>query len=188
MSLQTTTWQTVGPFFSIGLNHLNTVEIAPTGTPGQRLTVEGCVIDGNGEPVPDAVIEIWQADAEGQFVVSADAVLEPTLSVFTGFGRVPTEDDGRFRFTTVRPGPVPGPGGRVQSPHLAVRVMMRGLLRDLVTRMYFPCETIGSDPVLQTVPEHRRHTLIATQDSDEQGTFLWNIELQGERETVFFDC
>ena len=101
MSLQTTTWQTVGPFFSIGLNHLNTVEIAPTGTPGQRLTVEGCVIDGNGEPVPDAVIEIWQADAEGQFVVSADAVLEPTLSVFTGFGRVPTEDDGLFRFTTV---------------------------------------------------------------------------------------
>jgi protocatechuate 3,4-dioxygenase alpha subunit len=186
MSLQTTTWQTVGPFFSIGLDHLNTVQIASTSTPGERLMIAGRVIDGKGDPVPDAVIEIWQANAEGQFVT--DTALEPTLPTFTGFGRIPTDGEGRFRFTTVRPGPVPGPNGTFQSPHLAVRIMMRGILRDLVTRMYFPCETIGSDPILQLVPEQRRQTLIAVPVPEKEGTFEWKIELQGARETVFFDC
>ena len=185
MSLQTTTWQTVGPFFSIGLAHLNTCDIAPVGTPGERVSIEGQLLDGNGNPVPDAVIEIWQANAEGEY---ASESLDTATPVFTGFGRIPTDDAGRFRITTIRPGTVPGPGGKPQSPHLAVRIMMRGLLRDLVTRMYFPCETVDSDPILQSAPEHRRPTLIAVPSPDHAASFVWNIELQGERETVFFDC
>jgi len=185
MSLQTTTWQTVGPFFSIGLTHLNISEIAPAGTSGEPVTIEGQVLDGKNEPVPDAVIEIWQANSEGEFVSQP---LNTTTPAFTGFGRIPTDGAGRFCFTTVRPGSMPGPGGRLQSPHLAVRILMRGLLRDLVTRLYFPCETIDSDPILQSVPEHRRPTLIAHVSPDQAGKLLWNIELQGERETVFFDC
>jgi protocatechuate 3,4-dioxygenase alpha subunit len=188
MSLQATTWQTVGPFFRLGLSHLNGAEIAPSGTPGEVVTVEGRVLDGCGDPVSDAVVEIWQADANGRYNASEETALDTTVSVFTGFGRVPTDEQGRFRFSTVRPGPVPTQDGDLQAPHLAVRVMMRGLLRDLVTRMYFPSEMLESDPVLQSVPEDRRGTLTAAHLPASEATVVWNIELQGERETVFFDC
>ena len=186
MSLQATTWQTVGPYFGIGLAHLNKAEMAPAGTPGERVTIEGRVLDGNGNPVPDAVIEVWQANAAGAY--AADVTLDADSSKFTGFGRIPTDDRGHFRFTTVRPGPVSGSDGGPQAAHLAVRIMMRGLLRDLVTRMYFPDEAIGTDPILQSLPEHRRGTLIAAYAPGGEGTLVWNIELQGKRETVFFDC
>ena len=188
MSLQATTWQTVGPYFRIGLAHLNRAEMAPAGTPGERVTIEGRVLDGNGNPVPDAVIEVWQANAAGEYASGSDMTLDADSSKFSGFGRIPTDDRGHFRFTTVRPGLVPDSDGKPQAAHLAVRIMMRGLLRDLVTRMYFPNETIGTDPILQSVPEHRRGTLIAAHAPDDERTLLWNIELQGERETVFFDC
>jgi protocatechuate 3,4-dioxygenase, alpha subunit len=188
MSLHATTWQTVGPFFRIGLAHLNGAELAPLGTAGERVTIEGTLLDGNGVPVPDAVVEIWQANADGLYNVAAETALNPRVPVFTGFGRLPTDASGHFRFSTVRPGPVPGPGGGLQAPHLTVRLMMRGLLRDLVTRMYFPDEMTASDPILQSVPEHRRGTLTAARLSGHVGSFVWNIELQGERETVFFDC
>jgi protocatechuate 3,4-dioxygenase alpha subunit len=130
--------------------------------------------------VPDAVIEIWQANADGEY--------SSTSAGFRGFGRIPTGADGRFAFTTIKPGPVPGPRGAMQSPHLAVRVMMRGLLKDLITRMYFPDENLAADPVLLLVPEPRRATLIAAPLEHGGTTLIWNIELQGERETVFFDC
>jgi protocatechuate 3,4-dioxygenase alpha subunit len=188
MSLLATTWQTVGPYFRIGLEHLNTHEIAPADTAGERVIVEGRVLDGKGIPVPDAVIEIWQADADGKYAVDAGKELKTSTSSFIGFGRIPTNDEGKFRFTTIRPGPVPGPNGQPQAPHLAVRVMMRGLLRDLVTRMYFPSDANLSDPVLQSVPEHRRATLIAHCAAGQEDLMLWSIELQGDRETVFFDC
>jgi protocatechuate 3,4-dioxygenase alpha subunit len=188
MSLQATTWQTVGPYFRIGLEYLDTFDLAPAGTAGERIAVEGSVLDGEGNPVPDAVIEIWQANSNGEYACAAGAAVDAPSAAFTGFGRIPTDNEGKFRFTTIRPGQVPGPGGVMQAPHLAVRVMMRGLLKSLVTRMYFPSEAIASDPILQLVPEQRRETLIATLDASRESTLLWNIELQGANETVFFDC
>jgi len=185
MSLQATTWQTVGPYFRIGLQYLDTFDLAPAGTAGERFAVEGSVLDGEGNPVPDAVIEIWQADSNGTYT---GASVDESSATFTGFGRIPADDDGRFRFTTIRPGQVPGPGGAMQATHLAVRVMMRGLLKGLVTRMYFPTDAVTSDPILKLIPEQRRGTLIAAVDSSRDATLLWNIQLQGERETVFFDC
>jgi protocatechuate 3,4-dioxygenase alpha subunit len=188
MSLQPTTWQTVGPYFRIGFDHLNIVDLAPAENAGERVTVEGMVLDGKGAGVPDAVLEIWQADADGQYRGNSVVTSGGKQSAFAGFGRIPTDDEGKFRFKTIVPGEVPGPGGEMQAPHIAVRVMMRGLLIGLVTRMYFPCERIAADPVLQRVPKQRRRTLIATPEKDSKGKLLWNIELQGERETVFFDC
>ena len=179
MSLQATTWQTVGPYFRIGLEHLNTLRLAPAEAPGEHVTVEGRVLDGNGKPVPDAVVEIWQADAKGEYSGTSD---------FRGFGRIPTDAGGRFAFSTIKPGVVPGSGGRMQAPHLAVRLMMRGLLKDLITRMYFPNEDLDSDPVLQLVPGSRRATLIAQRTNGLGAAFTWEINLRGERETVFFDC
>jgi protocatechuate 3,4-dioxygenase alpha subunit len=179
MSLQATTWQTVGPYFRIGLEHLNTLRIASPEDRGEHVTVEGRVLDGNGKPVSDAVIEIWQADEKGEY---------SGTSGFRGFGRTPTDAEGRFAFSTIKPGAVSGPGGRTQAPHLAVRLMMRGLLKDLVTRMYFPNEDLESDPVLQLVPESRRATLVARRTNESVAAFIWEIELQGARETVFFDC
>jgi len=178
MTLQATTWQTVGPYFRIGLGHLDTIQIVPPDTRGEHVEIEGRVLDGNQRPVPDAVIEIWQANADGEYDASG----------FRGFGRIPTGADGLFAFSTITPGAVPGPSGKMQAPHLAIRIMMRGLLKDLITRMYFPSEGLASDPVLQLVPEHRRPTLIATRSEGDAAKLTWNIELQGERETVFFDC
>jgi protocatechuate 3,4-dioxygenase, alpha subunit len=146
---------------------------------GEHVSIEGRVLDGYGKPVPDAVVEIWQADAKGEY---------SGTSGFRGFGRFPTDAEGRFAFSTIKPGAVPGPGGRMQAPHLAVRIMMRGLLKDLVTRMYFPGEELAADPVLELVPEPRRATLIAQRSNGFGAAFTWEIKLQGERETVFFDC
>ncbi len=188
MSLQATTWQTVGPYFRIGLEYLNTTDLAPAGTPGEPVTVEGQILDGNGKPISDALIEIWQANASGEYGGTVDNPVDGAATVFSGFGRVPTDDEGRFSFSTIQPGPVAGPSGAMQSPHLAIRLTMRGLLRGLSTRMYFPAETLNSDPILQLVPEQRRATLIATQKPGTPATLQWNIEMQGERETVFFDC
>lgn len=187
MDWHATTWQTVGPYFSIGLAHLRVDRLASLDEAGEHVAVEGQVLDGKGMPVPDAVIEIWQANAEGKYPELNDARAEAQRG-FRGFGRIPTDAAGRFRFTTIRPGAVAEPDGQMQSPHLAVRIMMRGLLRDLVTRMYFPAEEMTSDPILGLVPEERRGTLIATPAPDRPSTFLWDVVLQGERETVFFDC
>jgi protocatechuate 3,4-dioxygenase alpha subunit len=183
MSLQATTWQTVGPYFRIGLEHLDNAQLAPPTAAGEHVTIKGRVLDGEGGPIPDAVMEIWQANADGRY-----AGANGETAGVRGFGRIPTDADGRFVFTTIKPGGVPGPGGKTQSPHLEVRLMMRGLLKGLLTRMYFPEEDISTDPILQLVPEQRRATLIAKASADENSTLIWNIEMQGERETVFLDC
>ena len=184
MSLQATTWQTVGPYFRIGLEHLNNAQLAAPTAVGERVTIEGRLLDGEGRPIPDAVIEIWQANADGEYSgASGDNPVG-----FRGFGRFPTDAEGHFVFTTIKPGLVRGPGGRKQSPHLEVRLMMRGLLKGLLTRMYFPGEGLAADPVLQFVPEQRRATLVARPSTDDNSTLFWQIEMQGERETVFFDC
>jgi protocatechuate 3,4-dioxygenase, alpha subunit len=186
VSLQATTSQTVGPFFKIGLQWLYCENLAPEGAVGERVTIEGRVIDGNGEPVQDAILEIWQANAHGKYAHPEDTQGKPLDPNFRGFGRVPVNLQGAFRFTTIKPGPVPGPNGKEQAPHLLISVFMRGLLRRLVTRMYFPDDARNAgDPILNLVQPARRSTLVAKKKT--QGTLEWNIILQGPDETVFFD-
>jgi protocatechuate 3,4-dioxygenase alpha subunit len=187
MSLQASTSQTVGPFFIIGCSWLNRSEIAGEGVAGERVTIEGRVVDDDGKPVPDALLEIWQANAQGKYAHPDDTQNKPTEQNFQGFGRVPTDDDGKFRFTTIKPGSVPGPDGKAQAPHLAVSVFARGLLRRLVTRIYFPDESGNSeDYVLKLVEPERRGTLIGKKTARD-GSLEWNVVLQGDAETVFFD-
>ena len=180
--------QTVGPFFSIGFDWMNRANFAEESA-GERVAIQGRVLDGSGQPVPDAILEIWQADANGRYYHPEHADTRNNVTPFVGFGRVPTDGQGQFSFTTIKPGPVYGPDGKPQAPHLQISVFMRGLLRQLVTRMYFPDEPLnGSDPGLQFVPESRRETLIARRTGPEGNNLEWNVLLQGADETVFFDC
>jgi protocatechuate 3,4-dioxygenase alpha subunit len=180
--------QTVGPFFSIGLGWMNRANFAE-GSAGEHVSIRGRVLDGDGQPVPDAVLEIWQADADGRYHHPEHAGPQNGAAPFFGFGRISTNERGQFSFTTVKPGPVHGPDDKPQAPHLEISVFTRGLLKRLVTRMYFPDEPLNaSDPVLRLVPESRRETLIARQTKPEQNTLEWNVCLQGGNETVFFDC
>ncbi len=178
--------QTVGPYLHIGLTWLNTDRIAGRGVKGERVTLQGRLLDGNGVGVSDGLVEIWQANAAGKYAHPDDRQKKPLEKGFRGFGRIPTDARGRFRFSTVKPGRVPGPGGKLQAPHLAVTVFMRGLLKQLSTRIYFPGDPANADdPVLKRVPAARRATLIARRKS--KGVLQWNIVLQGRDETVFFD-
>ncbi len=178
--------QTIGPFFAYALTprayggkELATEQVAGEGVAGERIRIEGVVYDGDGVPVGDAVIETWQADAEGRFNAAGNAG-------FTGFGRAETSAAGAYFIETVRPGALPGQNGRVQAPHLTVSVFARGLLVRLATRIYFDGEPGNAeDPVLALVPAERRATLIAKRGAD--GVFRFDIRLQGESETVFFD-
>src|SRR5712691_2586082 len=169
--------QTVGPFFGVGLPFEKGEQIAAPGS-AVVIRIEGQVLDGNGEPVPDALLEIWQPDDRGRYRKVADGET-------TGFGRCRTDSKGAFHFMTVKPGAVPAPDGRAQAPHLNVTVFARGLLRHLVTRMYFPDETAANatDPALNLVEPARRETLIAKNCG---GVLHFDIRLQGERETAFF--
>jgi protocatechuate 3,4-dioxygenase alpha subunit len=176
--------QTVGPFFHIGLDALCRGDLAGPDVPGERVEVEGIVLDGDGNPVPDALLEIWQADAGGQYPSEA----ENGVKGFRGFGRIPTDKGGRFRFRTIKPGSGEGLDGVAHAPHLSISLFMRGLLLRLVTRMYFPNEANDHDPVLRLVEPDRRATLIArVTDPAAQNVLRWNIVLQGEHETVFFE-
>jgi protocatechuate 3,4-dioxygenase alpha subunit len=179
--------QTVGPYLHIGLAWLTIDRVAVPGCPGQHLKVGGRVLDGDGRPVTDALVEIWQADAHGRYAHPEDRREVPLTPGFRGFGRVPTDGDGRYRFFTIKPGPVADPQGGLQAPHLVVSVFMRGLLKRLVTRVYFPDEPRNADDrVLRLVPVERRGTLVARQTVSDE--LAWDIILQGVGETVFFDC
>jgi protocatechuate 3,4-dioxygenase alpha subunit len=185
MSLRASTSQTIGPYLRIGLEWMVIEDLAPAGVAGERVRIEGRVIDGDGKPVNDAAVEIWQANSQGRYASPEDARSEPLERGFRGYGRSLTDDGGAFRFRTIKPGRVPGPDGRSQAPHLLVTVFMRGLLKQLVTRMYFPDDAANADdPVLGLVPRERRPTLIARRRGD---VLEWNIVLQGKDETVFFD-
>jgi len=203
--------QTVGPYFHYGLPWKGGADLVGrsemgarpdlmppehdllgpsgvTGTPqGEVITVAGRVHDGNGEAVPDAMIEIWQANAAGRYASPGDDRAGVPLDAhFVGFGRAATDPEGVFRFRTIRPGRVPGPGNSLQAPHIALSVFGRGLLKRLATRLYFADgEGNDTDPVLALVPEARRRTLIAQRRPD--GGWWLDIHLQGDRETVFFD-
>jgi protocatechuate 3,4-dioxygenase, alpha subunit len=189
MTLHATTSQTVGPFFSIGLERLNCGELAGPGAAGERVTIEGRVLDADGVGVPDAVIELWQANSRGKYAHPEDPRDEPVEAVFQGFGRIPTDEDGKFRFTTIQPGAVPGPDGKLQAPHIAISIFMRGLLRRVVTRIYFPDEPGNAgDFALGLVEAARRGTLIARKVPGMDGLLKWDVIMQGPEETVFFDC
>jgi protocatechuate 3,4-dioxygenase alpha subunit len=186
MNLLATASQTAGPFFHIGLEKLCVADLAKSAAGGEKVTIQGRVLDGDGKPVNDALIEIWQANAQGKYAHPDDAQDKSLESGFKGFGRVATGDDGEFRFVTIKPGRVPGPRGELQAPHLVVAVFMRGLLKHLVTRMYFPAEAGNDDDaVLALVPKERRATLVAKPAGE--GALEWNVILQGRDETVFFD-
>jgi protocatechuate 3,4-dioxygenase alpha subunit len=181
--------QTVGPFFHLGLAHANRHSLAPEGTPAnQILSFHGRICDADLAPVPDALLELWQADANGEYF-DRQYASRAGAKMFTGFGRIPTSDTGTFRFTTIKPGPVRSrSGGPAHAPHIAVTIFMRGLLRHLSTRIYFPADPHNAaDPVLHHIPEARRGTLIAIPSETEANKFEWNVVLQGESETVFFD-
>jgi protocatechuate 3,4-dioxygenase, alpha subunit len=185
MSLRASTSQTIGPFLRIGLEWMVIEDLAPPGVAGERVRIEGRVVDGDGKPVNDASVEIWQANSHGRYASPADEQGKPLDEAFRGYGRSLTDDAGAFRFRTVKPGRVPGPDGRTQAPHLVVTIFMRGLLKQLLTRMYFPDEPSNADdPILALVPAERRETLLARRGQD---TLQWNIVLQGRDETVFFD-
>lgn len=164
--------QTIGPFFSHALPWPDGPHVVPAGTPG-AFWLRGRVFDGAGDPVPDALIESWQADPAGSYDSGS----------FRGFGRCPTDQDGWWAIRTVKPGPVPWPTGGTQSPHLALSVFARGLLNRVVTRIYFADEPNDADPVLAKLSEADRDTLIARPTGD---GYRFDIRLQGEHETVFF--
>ncbi|HZA20420.1 MAG TPA: protocatechuate 3,4-dioxygenase subunit alpha [Actinomycetota bacterium] len=176
--------QTVGPFFAPLLREgWNTV----TGTTSSRIRIEGQVFDGDGSPVPDAMLEIWHADAGGGYAHPADA-WDPSRGDAGGFGRAGTDEAGRFWFETTKPGPVPHPSGAMQAPHAVVHVFARGLLDYLTTRLYFSDDDLAGDPVLSSVPEDRRGSLIAQRtDSGAGVVYRFDVVLQGEGETVFFE-
>jgi protocatechuate 3,4-dioxygenase alpha subunit len=188
VSLKATSSQTVGPYFRIGLRWLNQDNLVGEGVSGERVTIQGRVFDGDGAPVRDAILEIWQANAHGKYnhpEDTQDKLLEPG---FKGYGRAPVNDEGMFRFATIKPGPVPGPQGKDQAPHLVVSVFMRGVLRRMVTRIYFPDDPQNpSDFILNLVEPSRRSTLIAKKTASGPSALEWNVVLQGPDETVFFD-
>lgn len=189
MSLPTTASQTVGPFLHIGLDWLVDDNFAGPGVGGERIVVEGRIVDADGVGVADALVEIWQANAHGRYTHPEDTQAKPLEAGFTGFGRVATDDDGNFRFMTIKPGRVPAPTGGLQAPHLNVTIFMRGMLKHLQTRIYFPGDPANAeDAVLSSVPSARRETVIARPIAERAGALRWNVLLQGAGETVFFDC
>lgn len=186
-----TSSQTVGPFFAPALLRKDAVRnvLVQPETLGERVRIEGHVLDGDRLPVPDALVEIWQANAHGRYHHPADQGPSPLDLSFVGFGRSGTENDGLYWFETIKPGPVPFDHERWQAPHICVTVFSRGLLNHVVTRLYFADEPANAtDPVLLCVPEHRRATLLAPRQ--QEGTsvvYRFDIILQGEGETVFFN-
>jgi protocatechuate 3,4-dioxygenase alpha subunit len=186
--------QTVGPFFKYGLtpngeyawndafpNNLLTPDAS-----GDRIRIEGKVFDGDGVALPDCMLEIWQADAQGRFADPQDKRALPNAN-FRGFGRCGTDKEGNYAFDTIKPGAVPDPDGKPQAPHILVAVFARGMLRHLYTRIYFSDEAANtSDPVLALVPADRRATLIAQREPGKP-VYRLDVRLQGDNETVFFD-
>lgn len=184
--------QTVGPFFACCLTPRDyggqelASSIIATEAAGPRVRIEGKVYDGNGDPVPDAMVEAWQADASGRYAPHGAAWADAD---FRGFGRCESGKSGDFWFATIKPGRVPGPDGGLQAPHLNLHVFARGLLRPVFTRIYFADErSNASDPILALVPQTRRHTLLAQPVPGEETAYRFDIRLQGgDDETVFFE-
>ena len=191
ITLPLTSSQTVGPFFGPALireGAIRNVMIKPE-TSGERIRIEGRVLDGDDLPIPDAMVEIWQANSYGQYNHSADrdpAQLDPS---FLGFGRSGTTEEGSYWFDTIKPGRVPFYQDKLQAPHICVTLFSRGLLNHLVTRLYFEDEqTNAEDPILVCVPDERRSTLLARRENrEEMVVYRFDIIMQGAGETAFFN-
>jgi protocatechuate 3,4-dioxygenase alpha subunit len=185
MDFTPTPSQTVGPYLHLGLTDARSISrIASDGAKGERVWLTFRVLDGDGVPVPDAMIEVWHADSEGNYPQDHNA----DGAAFRGFGRLATAEDGSCTFETIRPGRVPGPAQTVQAPHINVSILGRGILKRLSTRAYFAGESANAaDPVLALVPENRRATLLAQPDPARASHWIFDVRLRGEGETVFFD-
>ena len=195
--LKETASQTAGPYVHIGLApgvagfHIFDQElghdIAGPNAAGDRITIKGRVIDGTGAPVKDVLLETWQANAAGIYAHAEDPRHAQVEDGFRGWGRVITNfETGEFTFDTIKPGSVPGRNGATQAPHISIWIVARGINVGLNTRMYFDDEDNSADPVIKLIEQqHRRETLLAKRQSD--GTYLFEIYLQGDKETVFFD-
>ena len=192
MSELLTPSQTVGPYFAMQLPWPEGPYVVPAGTPG-AVTIYGRLLDGAGAPIPDGLIETWQADPQGRFAHPDDprGPVPDGDKEFRGFGRSATGHDGTYKIVTLKPGALPFGDGRTEAPHINVSVFSRGMLDRSVTRIYFPDEAAANeaDPVLQAVPAHRRATLIASPvaSPDGQNLLRFDIHMQGANETVFFD-
>lgn len=181
-----TPFQTVGPYFGVMLRSRPACTQITGPATGQRIVIDGRVVDAEGSPIPDAFVEVWQADASGRYRHPDDPRSSSADPAFCGYGWAHTRADGGFTFDTVKPGAVPGPGGGNQAPHVLVSVMARGILTRFITRMYFEDEPANvEDPILALVPEARRRTLIARKTGDH--AYRFDIAMQGANETVFFD-
>lgn len=194
-TLKETPSQTAGPYVHIGMTpnfcDIRGVYASDLGAdmnlgniPGERIELTGRIIDGDGAPVIDAVIETWQADSTGTYINPADVL----PGAFSGWGRVPMSEQGAFSIKTIKPGRVPGPDGKPMAPHISLWIVARGINIGLQTRLYFEDEADANatDWVLTRIPSPaRRKTLIARKDGD--GRYVLDIRLQGENETVFFD-
>ena len=179
--------QTLGPFFHFALPFPGGETLTNGATLGEPITIEGQVTDGAGAPVTDALVEIWQANSQGRYNHPEDTQERQLDPNFNGFGRTQTDEEGRFRFHTIKPGQVAGPGGTAQAPHINLSVLGRGIMKRLATRIYFADEAANDgDPILALVPQDRRITLIA-QPIGDGAAYQFDIRLQGENETVFFD-
>ena len=187
--------QTVGPYFAYALTPTTYTlqplagdDLVTPDTVGEPIVITGCVLDGAGEAVPDSFLELWQADGAGRYPGQPGAKPNTT---FKGFGRSEADQDGAYRFRTVKPGPVPGIDGKMQAPHINVGIFARGILRRMFTRIYFEDEAAnGGDAILALVPEDRRATLVARRNGTAGGAprYVVDIRLNGDDETVFFEA
>lgn len=187
--------QTVGPYFKYGLTPGNDYawndafgnDLVTPDVSGERIRIVGQVFDGEGKVIPDSMMEIWQADAQGRFADPQDTRAAPNAA-FKGFGRCGADAKGGFEFRTIKPGSVPGPGGKQQAPHILLAVFARGMTQQAITRIYFEGEVGNTaDPILALVPTDRRATLIAKREAGDVPTYRFEVHLQGDKETVFFD-
>jgi protocatechuate 3,4-dioxygenase alpha subunit len=187
--------QTAGPYFAFALTPgaayaypaLVGNDLATPDAVGAPIAIVGRLLDGKGKPVPDGFLELWQADGAGRYAGQDKG----QNSAFKGFGRAATDSEGTYRFRTVKPGPVEAPGGGMQAPHIDVAIFARGILRRVFTRVYFADEPANdTDAILTLVPAERRGTLIARPDGVADGIprYVFDIRLQGEEETVFFEA
>lgn len=188
--------QTVGPYFAYGLTPRKnydwkdtfSADLVTADAAGERIRVEGQVFDGDGAPINDCMLEIWQADAQGRYASPADQRARPNAA-FQGFGRTQTDRDGRYGFDTIKPGRVPGLNDKMQAPHILIAVFARGMLRQSYSRIYFADEPANAeDAILAMVPGERRDTLLAQKSvRDGHPVYTFDIRMQGEAETVFFE-
>jgi protocatechuate 3,4-dioxygenase, alpha subunit len=186
--------QTVGPFFHLGMVREEWGDLTASNPSGERITIEGRVTDGDGAAVPDAILEVWQANAAGRYNHPDDHQTDkPRDPHFHGFGRIATDENGHFRLVTIKPGPVPGNGNALQAPHINVALFARGLLIHLFTRIYFADEPAANagDPLLSSIDDQAvRETLLARRDAasgSNPPAYRWDIVMQGSGETAFLD-